>query len=515
MRRSRVILTLLTTGMLLALPSPAFATPADIDAATLRGVVGDHAALLSWSGSGSAGVVVRDVTGLTAPFDPTSGTPVSSTGTTARDPLFANTAPRTYAVWAKDTDGTTSSNPATVTVGPIPAVQTSLTLGVSRTIASYGQQYAAAGVLSRDGSPSPNMRVDLLARVGGTSTFNVARRLTTDANGYVKAVLVSTRNIDLVLRYAGDAFSQPTDSAHRIVQMRPTVSATFSPPVVVRPESTTLSGHIPGGLPGAVIRVQRRLADGSYGTLINITPDSSGNWSYHYTPGTIGKFVYRAVLPAQPAYLSGVSAPRVLEVDTRNLTLGNKGDDVLTLERSLASLHFSPGKVDGTFDRNTEHAVITFQKLEGLPRTGDWTKTERTRMGHRRGYALRWKYSGPAVEVDITRQVVIYSENGAIKLIVDTSTGGEYRYCYEGECDIAHTPRGFFHVYHKINGVRTSKLGYLYRPSYFTGGFALHGESYDVPTYPASHGCVRMTDYNTDILYAKLVIGTPVHIFDE
>jgi lipoprotein-anchoring transpeptidase ErfK/SrfK len=63
--------------------------------------------------------------------------------------------------------------------------------------------------------------------------------------------------------------------------------------------------------------------------------------------------------------------------------------------------------------------------------------------------------------------------------------------------------------------VQISKLGYLYRPSYFTGGFALHGEGYDVPTHPASHGCVRMTDANTDLLYSKLTVGTPVHVFDE
>jgi lipoprotein-anchoring transpeptidase ErfK/SrfK len=397
----------------------------------------------------------------------------------------------------------------------VPAVGTTLSLAVSRPVAAYGQQYAAVGVLQRDGSPSPNMRVDLLARVGGTRTFNVARRLTTDANGSVKAVLVSTRNIDLVLRFAGDAFSTASASPHRFVQMRPTVTASFSPGVVVRPEATTFAGHVPGGLPGAVIRVQRRLANGSYGTLTSVTPDSKGNWTYRYTPGSVGRYVYRAVLPAQISYLSGTSAPRVLEIDTRNLALGTSGGDVLTLERTLASLHFSPGKVDGTFDRNTQHAVITFQKVEGLARTGSWTRTERTRMAHRRGYALRWKYAGPAVEVDVTRQVVVYSEGGAIKLIVDTSTGGEYRYYYEGGSDIAHTPRGLFHIERKIDGVRTSKLGYLYRPSYFVGGYALHGEGYDVPTYPASHGCVRMTDYNTDVLYSRLTIGTPVHVFDE
>ncbi|MFN2538654.1 MAG: L,D-transpeptidase family protein [Mycobacteriales bacterium] len=513
MRRSSALTALALTGAIVCLPTAAYAAPAEVTG--LTGAVGDHHALLSWSGGGSAGAVVRDVTGVSGAVTPTSGTAVASSGTTAADSRFLNTTARTYAVWAQDTDSSTSANPATVTVNPVAAVPTALTLGVSRAVANYGQQYAASGVLTRGGNPSPNMRVDLLARVGGTSTYTVARRMTTDASGAIKAVLVSTRNIDLALRYAGDAFSQPSGSAHRIVQMQPTVTATFSPNVVVRPEATTLQGHVPGGLPGAVIRIQRRQANGTFGTLTSVSPDGTGNWSYRYTPGSVGKFVYRAVLPAQPSYLSGVSAPRVLEVDTRDLSIGDAGDDVLTLERQLLALHYSPGRIDGSFDRNTQHAVITFQKVEGLPRLGTWTKAERTQMGHRRGYRLRYPSAGRAVEVDITRQVVVYSEGGVIKMIVDTSTGGEYRYYYEGGSDIAHTPRGTFQVERKIDGVRTSKLGYLYRPSYFVGGFALHGEAYDVPTYPASHGCVRMTNYNTDLLYAKLSIGTPVHVFDE
>ena len=514
MRRSSALLALGLAGALLLVPGTALAAPADISG--LTGSVGDHAALLAWTGGGSAATIVRDVTGVTGPLDPAaSGTAVPSSGTTARDTGFLNTEPRTYAVWAQDSDGTTSPDPVTVTVDNVAPATTTLTLDVDRTVAAYRQSYTLSGSLQRLGSPSPNMRIDLLARQHGTSAWKVARRFVTDANGAVRTSIASLLSVDLVLRYYGDAFSQPVDSTGRTVQMQPSVSSSFSPNAVVRPETTSFTGSVPPGLPGAVIHVQRRNADGSYSTVKAVTPNSAGNFTYSFAPTSVGSFVYRALLPHQAAYLGATSAPRVLQVDTRDLVLGDKGSDVLSLERTLASLHYSPGKVDGTFDQNTKHAVITFQKVERLSRTGKWTKAERTRVAHPRGYALRWKYSGHAVEVDITRQVVVYSEGGVIKLIVDTSTGGEYRYCYEGECDVAHTPRGFFHVQHKIDGVRTSKLGYLYRPSYFYQGFALHGEAYDVPTRPASHGCVRMTDYNTDLLYSRLTIGMPVHIYDE
>src|SRR4051794_25848225 len=139
MRRTSVLTTLALTGALLALPSVASAAPVDIT--DLTGTVGDHAAVLSWTGGGTAGAVVRDVTGVTDPLTPASGTAVASSGTTARDPLFPNSEARTYAVWGLDSDSTTSPDPVTVTVSPVAAVPTSISMAVSRTVAGYGARY--------------------------------------------------------------------------------------------------------------------------------------------------------------------------------------------------------------------------------------------------------------------------------------------------------------------------------------------------------------------------------------
>jgi hypothetical protein len=515
---SRTTLTRLiavsTGSVLLAgaftLPAHAEAPPADVTA--VNGSVGDHAALLSYT-NGAPKAIVRDVTGVGGTLTSASGSTVSAGPASARDTRFTNLVSRTYAVWAAASDGTPSNGYQTFTVPPVGAVPTSIAIGVSRGIATYGTKYGVIGTLLRNDVRSPNQRLDLLARVGGTKDYKVVRRLTTDSDGNVKAELVSTRSIDLALRYAGDSFSAASGSEHKVVQMQPVITAGFSPAVVVRPESTTFSGALPGGL-GAGLKIQRRTSSG-YGTLKTVTPDSTGKWTYAYTPGGVGTFSYRVVLDKGVNYLGATSPVRTLEVDTRNLALGNEGADVLSLKKQLLALHYSPGALNTTFDKNLLHAVYAFDKVEGLPRNGTWTRTERTRIAKPRGIKLRYPASGRAVEVDVTKQVLIYSEGGAIKMIVDTSTGGEYRYYYEGGSDVAHTPRGNFVVQRKIDGVRTSKLGYLYRPSYFTGGFAVHGEGYDVPTHPASHGCVRITDYNTDILFSKLVVGTPVHVFDS
>lgn len=52
----------------------------------------------------------------------------------------------------------------------------------------------------------------------------------------------------------------------------------------------------------------------------------------------------------------------------------------------------------------------------------------------------------------------------------------------------------------------------MYRPNYFHGGYALHGMT-SVPSYPASHGCVRMTVPTMDRMWSSLWIGMPVAIY--
>ena len=75
-------------------------------------------------------------------------------------------------------------------------------------------------------------------------------------------------------------------------------------------------------------------------------------------------------------------------------------------------------------------------------------------------------------------------------------------------------PRGRFHVIRKIDGVHIGPLGTLYRPSFFFEGFAVHGND-SVPTYNASHGCVRVSNTAPDLLFPLLTIGTPLAVYDE
>ena len=49
---------------------------------------------------------------------------------------------------------------------------------------------------------------------------------------------------------------------------------------------------------------------------------------------------------------------------------GRAGPLVAWMEHRLAEISYQPGTVDGIFDRSTAEAVMAFQKMEGLERTG-------------------------------------------------------------------------------------------------------------------------------------------------
>lgn len=191
---------------------------------------------------------------------------------------------------------------------------------------------------------------------------------------------------------------------------------------------------------------------------------------------------------------------------------GARGAAVQSLEAKLAEMRYDVGKVDGVFDGQTSHAVLAFQKVEGMARTSRATDDVVAAV-------MRASAPGPMlpaggatrVEVDLKRQVLFLWKGGALYRILDVSTGSGKRYCVDGECATAVTPGGSFRVTRRISGWRTSRLGRLYNPLYFNGGIAIHGAA-SVPAYPASHGCVRITMAAASWFPGAVPNGTPVYV---
>jgi lipoprotein-anchoring transpeptidase ErfK/SrfK len=209
----------------------------------------------------------------------------------------------------------------------------------------------------------------------------------------------------------------------------------------------------------------------------------------------------RKATPAKP------KEPRILRP-------GMEGKDVAALQRRLAELGYEVTAADGEFGEATRHAVTAFQKVNGLDRDGAVGPKTRKALDHPRVPKPRSGGAGLHLEVDITHQVVMVVQGGRVTEILDSSTasGRTYTSPKTHELRVARTPIGSFRVQRKINAWRKSDLGLLWRPAYFTGGFAVHG-SLSVPPFPASHGCVRLTMASMNRLYDRLPVGTRVLVY--
>jgi L,D-transpeptidase catalytic domain/Putative peptidoglycan binding domain len=223
---------------------------------------------------------------------------------------------------------------------------------------------------------------------------------------------------------------------------------------------------------------------------------------------TVGAVLNAGVALAAP----GGTVTAVSATGGRVLRIGMQGPDVLALQRRLGQLHYVPGSLNGVFGNSTFHAVVAFQKVNGIARDGQVGPQTRAKLAHPVAPRLVGRRSGMYVEINLTRQVMVIGYNRAVFRVLDVATGSGRPYVSGGSTHIARTPVGDFRIQRKINAWRTSTLGRLWRPAYFYGGYAIHG-SYSVPAYPASHGCVRVTIANMDRMYSTLRIGTPVKVY--
>jgi hypothetical protein len=211
--------------------------------------------------------------------------------------------------------------------------------------------------------------------------------------------------------------------------------------------------------------------------------------------GSAGAYRIRVTLQPAAGYLA---ARRALEriVFAPALGPGSAGASAYELDRRLHELHYALGRVDGYYGQDDADAVVAFQKLHGLPRTGRvdarfWGELERAGIPQAR-------YPGDHVEVSKGRQVLFIVRDGRVALIVPVSTGAT-----------GNTPLGHWRVYSRVPGFNAKEM---YYSSFFVGGFAIHGY-HSVPAYPASHGCVRIPLWVAIRVYSLIDYGTPVFIY--
>lgn len=171
------------------------------------------------------------------------------------------------------------------------------------------------------------------------------------------------------------------------------------------------------------------------------------------------------------------------------------------VQRKLVELGFlAPSGLDGVFGAQSRGAVIAFQKWEGLARDGiPGPVTQKALADAKRPKPLT-RRRGTRVEILLDRQLLLLVRHGRVARVVHASTGKRRFATPTGKYTVFRKKRRSFSIPYKV---------WLPYASYFVRGIAIH-QSSNVPVYPASHGCVRVTPYDAKWLYRRIPVGTRV-----
>jgi PKD repeat protein len=224
--------------------------------------------------------------------------------------------------------------------------------------------------------------------------------------------------------------------------------------------------------------------------------DFGGRAVVHLSTKRIASYVVRITATPTGAFTGRQKTVRT-NVFLPYLADGAHGPSVRILERRLAQLHYLLRGVDSFYSYDTADAVLAFQKVNGLARTGRVTPAVWRRLRAAHAPRPRYRY-GHHIEVDKSKQVLFEVNHGRVVRVVHVSTGAT-----------GNTPVGLWHIYSKVPG--TLPTG-MFDSNFFLRGFAIHGYP-SVPTYPASHGCVRTPIWAAPILFASSYYGEPIYIY--
>ena len=181
-----------------------------------------------------------------------------------------------------------------------------------------------------------------------------------------------------------------------------------------------------------------------------------------------------------------------------SLSLGSRGGYVKRLEKRLIQLGYVIPVADRSFSVTTRDALYAFNKIQRRARTGNVTESIWRALANPKRPRPRVRSPRKHIEIDQTRQVVMWVRRGKVKWILHTSTGAG-----------GATRDGVFRVHREIHGYSP---GRLYYPSYFDGLRAIHGWP-EVPNYPASHGCARVPMWAAVWANNNSPIGTQVRVY--
>jgi len=227
----------------------------------------------------------------------------------------------------------------------------------------------------------------------------------------------------------------------------------------------------------------------------------TGGFRVEFTSHEGGLLQVGAAHEANAAQVAFSARAPSLRFVNPNVSPGAHGQSVRLMQAELDALHYAV-PLTGVFDEGTGRALIAYRKMTGLERVpAAGTRVFELLARRAGGFRVRYRGDGRHVEADLTTQV-----------LAEIEAGGRVHEIYTMSSGKPSTPTvvGRFRVYEKTPGENSEGM---VDSNYFIRGYAIHGYA-EVPTYAASHGCLRVPIPDASAIYAWVQDGTPVDVYN-
>lgn len=212
-----------------------------------------------------------------------------------------------------------------------------------------------------------------------------------------------------------------------------------------------------------------------------------------------GKYAASAHLPASGSLRGDRTVRKSWKVSFPALGPGECGRVVKGFKRAMAKLGYVSGG-GSCFNGRTGREVLAFRKVNGLARNEHaGTGVVKRVFGGQGGYRVRHPEAGEHAEVPLDKQVLVLARGDKPFAIYPVSTGKPSTPTVTGE----------YSFYRREPGYNSEGMYYSF---YWHNGYAVHGYA-EVPTYAASHGCVRTYIADQPRIYDQLHYGEPIFVF--
>lgn len=264
-----------------------------------------------------------------------------------------------------------------------------------------------------------------------------------------------------------------------------------------------IRGRIAPYVPGQKVRVRIWLGS-RLAKQVTVTPKPTKTkqtavFRAKFTAGRLGDVRVFAIHDETPLQKRIESKAAAVSVVAPTAGFGTRSPFVQLLQQKLAALGFAVPRT-GVYDAGTGRAVEAHRKVLGMSRlqTIDAAEVDKLLRGQG-GFKVRYPQHGRHVEAHLGQQVLALIENGRVFRAYTTSSGAS----------VTPTVLGTYRFYWKQPGVNNKEMVHS---SYFIRGYAIHGYK-SVPTYPASHGCLRVPIPDALNIFNWVRLGDQIDVY--